>query len=701
MKKTIIFLIITVNIFCFSAIKLLAASEKMELKTSEATLNIDRRGNVKIVHNEGKILEVNSSVSSLWKIILINNTTGKEQAFIPEDNYTINKINNTIHIVVNNFSVENNSLPVSAEFSILVRDDAFCFSGSLKCYSDEWMLKELDFPNITGIQFKNSKAGIYWPRGLGEYFDNPAEFGSQSLRYPSGLGAAMGWFSVKSQDAGIYMGSHDPLQETKVFSLEYDKKEKVFNAHINSTIFDKQFIIPDIMIKTYSGEWYEASKFYRSWYDRHFDIVEPPEWVKGNSGWLLAILKQQNMEVMWPYKEIDKLCDIAEEYNLGTIGLFGWAVGGHDKYYPNYQPDNLMGGQKELEAAIERAHKKGKKIIIYANGHIMDTSTDYYEYNGFQTIVADRNMHPNIQYYHKQKTATPVIFAQACAGSEVWRKTMYELGVQAASLGADGILYDQVGIMGISLCYSENHDHRPGMSDARNRVQMIEKARETAREVNPEFIVMTEGTNDAILKRIDYHHGYGIGTAPSATGFPELYRYTFPELIATQRNPNPMLTRTDANFAAIYGLRHEIESRYPADVEYLLHGTLPADEDYSNINYPPSIAKMNLLPKDEAAEYVHTLIEFENNNSDFFRTGKFIDEEGIEVNGDDILAKGFANGNKIGVVVWNKHLTEKRNYSVSVRGYQLINAKEPDNKGVSDSSALDANSLRLLIFEKN
>jgi hypothetical protein len=360
-----------------------------------------------------------------------------------------------------------------------------------------------------------------------------------------------------------------------------------------------------------------------------------------------------------------------------------------------------MGGRKELEAAIKRAQERGIRIIIYANGKIMDTSTDFYEYNGFQTIVGDVNMRPNIQYYHKQKTSTPVIFAQACTGSDVWRRTMYELGVQAAKLGADGILYDQVGIMGISLCYSENHDHRPGMSDARNRVQMIEEARNRAREFNPEFIVMTEGTNDAVMRRIDYHHGCGVGSAPSATGFPALFRYTFPELIKTQRNPNPMITRTDANFAAIYGLRHEMESRYPADVEYLLKGTLPTPASYSNVNYPPNLGKMNLLPQKEAAKYVHTLVEFEKDNSDYFWTGKFIDEEGIEATGDNILAKGFVNGNKIGVVVWNQHLTEAGDFSVSVPGYRLVSASEPGNKSVTATSPLSANSLRLIIFEKN
>jgi hypothetical protein len=521
------------------------------------------------------------------------------------------------------------------------------------------------------------------------------------LRYPSGGAMAMPWFSINSNNGGLYVGSHDPLQETKIFSLGYDGANKKFDTKICATVYDTEYLIPDIMIKPYSGAWRSAAKFYRNWYDSHFKIITPPDWVKDDSGWLLAILKQQNMEIMWPYKDIDKLCDIAERFNLSTIGLFGWAVGGHDHLYPFYPPDNLMGGRRELELAIERAHKRGIRIIIYANGKIMDTSTDFYKYNGYDAMLVQKNLQPQIQYYIKQKKSTPVIFAQACTGSEVWRRTMYDLSLQAASLGADGILYDQLGIMQAFLCFHDHHDHKAGLTDSENRLQMVNRARERAREINPDFIVMTEGTNDKIIRGIDFHHGCGVSYQISRNGFPALFRYTFPELITTQRNSNPMITRTDANYAAIYGLRHEIESRYPGDVEYLLNGTLPGKESYTNVVMPPDIEKMNLEPADKATLYVHSLIEFEKENADFFRRGNFIDEEGIEVKGDDdVLAKGFINDDRLGVVVWNTHLTESKNFSLVVPGYRLINATEPGNKKAEAFSTLDTNSIRLLIYTR-
>ena len=694
----------TILVLLFSAIatlQLWAAPEKFELKTSEATLTLDQKGNVKIVLGKGEVIQANTSLNDLWKVVLKNSLNNREVEVTPGKNIMLEKNAGILRLKATDFIVENKSLPVKAEFSISVKNDAFCFSGDLKVESKEWIIKELYYPVVPAIRINDPKAGIYWPVGLGQYFDDPGSFGSRSIRYPSGGGAAMAWFSVNSSKGGIYVGSHDPLQETKVFTLAYDKAAGTFKAGIQATICASVYTVPDIMIRPYTGEWYKASQFYKAWYNQHFTAAVPPEWVKNNSGWLLAILKQQNMEVMWPYKDLDKLCDIADQFNLGTIGLFGWTIGGHDHLYPYYNPDNMMGGREELKKAIERAHKRGKRIIMYANGKIMDTSTDFYRYNGYETMLIQEDRQPQIQYYIKQKNATPVIFAQGCTGSEIWRKTMYDLGLQAVSLGADGILYDQVGIMGINLCYAKNHDHLPGMSDARNRLEMISRINNDMKKINPEFIVMTEGTNDAIIRGIDFHHGCGMAAQPGPNAFPELFMYTFPELLKTQRNPNPMITRTDANYALISGLRHEIETRYAGDVDYLLKGKLPKPEDYSNVVSPPDLSKMNLLPAAEATEYVHTLIAFENKYSDYFRHGKFIARDGIEVTGSDIAANGFLHDSKIGVVVWNKSLSEKRDFTVSVPGYRTVSAAEPHNPNVNPLSALGPNTIRLIIFEKN
>jgi len=682
-------------------LQLIASPAKFELKTSDATLSIDPKGSMKIVQGKGENLRIEGSVFNLWKVVLKNTETRKEFTFTPGKELKLDQQDGVYRMTVSSFTAEGQVIPAVAEFTISVKADGFCFSGSIKTETPGWIIKEVNYPLMGGIRITGIETGIYWPVGLGEYHNNPELFGSRSLWYPAAKGCAMPWFSLNYPGGGLYVGDHDVTQENKVINLSYDKVTGTFSTGIDRPVYEATFQIPEVMIKPYTGEWYKAAKYYKTWYNKHFVQHSPPAWVKDDTGWLLAILKQQNMEVMWNYRDIDKLCDVADRFNLTTIGLFGWAVGGHDHLYPYYNPDNLMGGRKELMKAIERAHQRGKKIILYANGKIMDTSTDFYLYNGSEAMVKMENRQPEIQYYIKQKNATPVIFAQGCTGSPIWRKTMFDLGLQAVNLGADGILYDQMGVMTPQLCFSEDHDHIPGMSDTHNRNDMIREIRTAMRKINPGFIVMTEATNDAIIKEIDYHHGWGVGLAPGPNVFPELFRYTFPELISTQRNPNPMITRTDANFAAVMGLRHEVETRYAGDVAYLLQGKLPKPEDYSNVVSPPNLNKMNLLPAVEAEKYVHTLIGFENENAAFFRHGKFIAKDGIIVKGNDISANGFLNDNKIGVVVWNTHPGERKDFSVEVPGYHFLTAAEPGRRDVPEKSALDADSIRLLVFERD
>jgi len=475
----------------------------------------------------------------------------------------------------------------------------------------------------------------------------------------------------------------------------------MFKTNVSFPVYQNEYNIPDVLIKPYEGSWHVASRIYRGWYDTNFKLATSPQWIKENAGLMLVIFKQQNGNVMWDYSDIDRLCDIGEKLNISLIGLWGWAVGGHDRLYPNYAPDNLMGGRLVLEKAIKRAQKRGFKVIVYSNGTIMDAATDFYRYNGLETAYLMENMRPDIDFYVKHNNATPVVFAKSCPGSKVWRKTMMNVALNSQSLGIDAFYIDQVGVRTPLLCFSKYHDHQyPQEAYTTYRVQMLHKIRNKLRETDPDFALITEGTIDALLTDIDVFHGLGPGSIITEHAFPSMFRYTFPESIIIQLNDNPIVPRFDANYATVYGLRHEIMSRYQADSEYLAKGVMPEKKDYNTVNYPPDVNKILAVQQEEAMDYSYDLIQFENENMGFFRTGKFIDEEGIIADGKDILAKGFKNGNRIGVVVWNMNLTQKRDYSVSLPGYKFIKASEPGNLMAGSSSPLDANSLRLLIYEK-
>ncbi len=678
-----------------------ALADQYELKTAVATLSINQYGNIRIANNKSGKIHLSGSLNEIWKILLKNCETGKEFEIGPNKELELKEIDGVLYFGNSKFYLEESSLPLRVEFNISVKDDAFCFSGLISSDSKEWLIKELSYPIIPEIKYSEQNTNIYWPYRLGERFENPQEFGSRTFEYPGSFGS-MAWFSINSSGSGIYFGNHDNKMGIKKVTLSYSDNTKLFKSDVCFPINNFEYTVPNTVIQIYEGSWHNASRIYRKWYDKNFSTASTSQWVNNNTGFMLVILKQQNGNVMWKYSDIDQLCDIAEKRNIKLIGLWGRGVGGHDRLYPNYMPDNLLGGEEEMKKAIRRAQERGFKVIVYSNGTIMDTSTDFYVYNGIQTISLDEEKRPIIATYLKHSNATPVVQALACHGSSLWRKTILNLALDAQSLGVDAFYIDEVGFRNPVMCHSEIHDHfLPQDADTKYRLKMMRDIRNTMKDIDPDFSILTEGSVDQLLSDVDIFHNGGPSSKDPYT-FPELFRYTFPESRVIQLNPSPALTRFDANFDSVYGFIHEIMCRYEPDVEYLKYGIIPTSESYSNhhINDPPIISTMNQASAEEVASYVYDLIQFENNNSMLLRNGKFIDDEGIEVKGEDILAKGYLNGENMGVMVWNKNLTAKRDFTISVPGYKLIKASEPRNPEVVASATLSANSVRILIYKK-
>ncbi len=681
----------------------MSKGRKIELKTTESVLAIGNNGIMTIQFIDNKYLCLQSAIDSILRINVRNVKDNSEYLVYALNGQIVDnndsKLIISYEIPVNQFD----SIMVRAEIVISVADDAFCFSGTAICKSDKLLIKDLTFPVFSEISCPDSSTQIFWPNSLGERFSSPVQFAARSFDYPATSGS-MPWFTVNSGNQGIYIGCHDSKRGSKTFRLEYLKKRNRLRSSVSFPVYANNFQIPPVIVKHYKGTWHVVSRYYRSWFDTQFELPVISDWIRDNAGLMLTILKQQNGSVMWDYNDIEKLCDIAGRLNIRLIGLWGWAIGGHDRLYPDYSPDELLGGAEKLKKEISAAHKRGFKVIVYSNGTIMDASTDYYRKYGITTIQMNEKKQPNIEFYLKHSNTSPVILARACPGSALWRNTILGLAQNARSLGTDAFYIDQVGVRGPFLCFSDNHDHiLPQEAYTKYRYKMMHDIRASMKETDPEFSIITEGTVDALLPEIDVFHGLGPGSIITPNSFPEMFRYTFPESIIIQLNPSPALTRYDANYAAVYGLRHEIMCRYEPDTEYLKSGYLPSKNDYADlfINDPPSVKKITEAPAEEVSDYVHKLIEFENRYGLFFRRGKFIDQDGIEITGDDIVAKGFLSGNQTGVVVWNKNLTESRNFSVSVKGSVLQKQTGPGLCEDQSAMVLEANSLRLLIFEKN
>jgi len=543
---------------------------------------------------------------------------------------------------------------------------------------------------------------------------------SFSQAYPS-MNSTMQWGVLQSKDGGIYVASHDETFSWKDMKATWKPSTGEAGLYFKNrmTCFPGETAeVPATLFCPYKGEWYAAADMYRAWFLSRRNILEKPEWVRRNTGWLLAIMKQQNDEVIVPYSGIgDLLSDAAEERGIDVLGIFGRGIGGHDRFYPDYSSDPKLGGDQAFRDGIAKAHAKGKRVIVYTNGQLLDENgTQFWPDTGRFITVLRKDGVLDYQTWHKYADAPARVHGMACQRSNTWREIMLRLAKQANALGADGLLYDQLATRGPMLCYSPDHGHPvPAIVYGEDRTENMEYVRTEMAKINPDFIVMTEGLVDAELKTIGMFHGCSesAGIRPEdvflkrftddapVQRYPELVRYTFPELVTTVRHPNPAHTRYSLNYGIAFGFRNEMELRYAADRRYVESGQVPVRGDYGNVLGPPDLQFIEQAgDPQEANQYYKQVLSFQKEHGDLLMEGQFLAGKGVnlETPSKYVLSNAFADGNRLGVLVWNTSAEEVA-YKVSVPGYRQSGICAPDRE-VTAGDSLAPRSVHLVLFEK-
>ncbi|MBP8802080.1 MAG: hypothetical protein KBI41_11155 [Kiritimatiellae bacterium] len=604
--------------------------------------------------------------------------------------------------------------------------DAFTMTGSVTNAAHGWLLTGFTGPVLNGIATDLSRTPALLPEGFGKRINRvPAPDEKQrewqrlgnnyeaSVVYP-GVRGTMQWFALAGREGGLYVGSHDPLHRAKQLSLRYDPSLKRFGMAVRHDFFcrsGESVALAPVVVQPYAGSWHAAARLYRTWFDSVKKLRDVPAWARDTSGWLLCILKQQNGEIMWPYTSLDKLCDVADARGLDILGLFGWAHGGHDHLYPDYIPCPEMGGVEALKKGLKEAKRRGKRTIIYANGQLQEReATEFWRTVGKDIAITRRDGTTYQHTYHKYRNIPVYRFDLGCLYAQAWYDRMLSLAIQANELGADGILYDQLGMMAPMACYGEGHGHPvPSMAHEVERPVFLKRIADHMRQINPDFIVMTEGLHDCALDAISMFHGCTLGTYRTSASemlvrlrasrvadpFPELFRTVFPEVMSTIRVPTPMMDRDMVNYTCVYGMRYEIESRYGPDATYLREDRVPESDDYVHVVNKPDVAMMRATPPVEAARYLKEAIDFQRENAAFFWHGRFVDSQGFTLTGKDLVAKGFAAGDRFGVVIWNP-LQTVTPFTLEVPGYALESASEPGRERVDPLAPMAASTVRLL-----
>ena len=477
--------------------------------------------------------------------------------------------------------------------------------------------------NLAPKLFSRFNGGGYGGGNLGIRYD------AATFTYPGAM--QMGWMDVYNPKAGVgyYYANQDV--ETRLTLLEVELRPFTKSAAVSDSwptpaetdgepigitvgwvsfpyVSRGTFRAGPVALQVHSGDWHTASHIYRTWFDQHFNIYRPPNWLRKENAWQSIILSNSEDVIVHRFSELPKLAADAKKYGITTFEILGWDIGGIDRGYPQYQPDPHLGTPQEFKKALADIRAIGVHPLIFSNIQFADTATPIFR-NDLQQFAVDGRWAPDWQLHgwgegtiSARSGLTRSNMTLVSPAHPEFRKYLIDQYLQLVRDGADGFQFDKTNALA-ALDFNPHLPVSPDKSLPQGLIDTFKELIPAARAINPNFAIASEIWFDRTLPYVDVSY-MRMGTIDmDSTAF----RYTFPEWTATifGESPgdiNPM------NNGMRYGLVWDLAPRHYND---------SADE---------------LLTR-PLAEYVSELIRIRKEFEDLLFFGRFNDTIGATVQG--------------------------------------------------------------------
>ena len=452
-----------------------------------------------------------------------------------------------------------------------------------------------NLPAYDGKFFGNRPGGRFFTCGFGKY----------PLLYPGVC--SMPWMDYYNGNQGWYLGYHD--LETPSTALLMRSRSVEGDMQLGFARYP--FIKPGqkwssgkYIIRCHEGGWQAGARRYAEFAKTKIKSeADAPGWLKDAPGFHLISCIGQDRRINNDYDHIYETFKADREEGLDLpILVFGWVRRGFDNGYPELDPDDRIGGADKLREVINKVQAGGGKVLLYSQGRLIDLCTDFYKTIGKDCCVVSEDGTPYIDEYsfNTESTLYPNrLFALSCPSTKQWEDQLKKQIDIVMGLGADGVLFDQIGADNAFICFDDNHGHRAPDMAFHGKIAMLDELQRYAAEKDGGFAIIGELICDAFLQSLDITHGYATQdgeTNPKINGIhvlSDIYRYTFP-----RHRPSCRMcaSRDDYSKAFVNGL---------------------VIEHYRRNNDP------------DIYEYVIKLQKLRASLMEFFNNSDFVDEDGI------------------------------------------------------------------------
>ena len=367
-------------------------------------------------------------------------------------------------------------------------------------------------------------------------FGAPNELGTPLpewlLTYPAPM--SMPWCDLyhRGLGRGLYFASHDPVARFRGvrFALhpgmrrgrredDWPRPEEVPEDtavgimanwfHFPYTPPGERFEGAPVVVRGHEADWHEAARLYREWFTSEFAVVDPrASWIRRDmTAFQNTMFLLPEDTVNLTFKDIAPWAKDALDHGVAHVLISGWNVGGHDRGYPEYEPDPRLGTWEELEAAVRACHEMGMCVFFFVNIHVFDMTTDEYR-NELHHYTA-RN-HEDVPFQAvgwgmgtlgARLGQTHAMLAPVSAGLPEVREIFIRRMRKLAEIGADGVHIDKCHPL--PLDFNPRRDGSPDSSPWEGTLRCIEEMLDMCRAVNPDFALSVESNWDRMLSYTD------------------------------------------------------------------------------------------------------------------------------------------------------------------------------------------------------
>ena len=265
---------------------------------------------------------------------------------------------------------------------------------------------------------------------------------------------------------------------------------------------EKHALVPFVMAH-YSGSWHHGADRFTTWAKSWYRPARAPSWTKDIHSWQQIQINSPEGEFRFPFSDLPVYARDCVRHGVMAIQLVGWNRGGQDGGNPFHDADPQLGGPGALRAAIAECQKLGVKVVLFSKFTWLDRTLPWFRQEGWKHAAkdpyGDAIVDSGYQYYTPSQLADVSThrFSPACFESAAYRALACGEFEKLLSMGADGMLYDEIQHHGgANLCFDPSHGHHVPAYVYGGDAILADSFRRIADRLNPEFAFTGEEGSD-------------------------------------------------------------------------------------------------------------------------------------------------------------------------------------------------------------